>query len=432
MLPDVEVTVRDGTFDPWRGIGQPLRSDFLYPHFSRPTETETTVTILNPVPRAAATTSHRAPRLARSVRRMTGRLVLAAGLLMGLTISPASASPSTTAMPGASTDGIVFASVQVGDRTFIGGEFTKAGQFNRLNAAAVLANGSIDPSWNPTVNGRVRAMAASDDGSIIYLGGMFTMVGTTSRAHLAAVDATTGAVLQAWKTRVSSAVWSLAVSQGGLYVGGIFGTVGGNSIPNLAKLDAATGAVDTSFRPAPTGRVRGLDLSSDGSKLYAGGGFSNIAGVDRKGIAELNADTGAATSFDAEKGGAVIAVELSTDDSRLLFSTSDNITHAYDPAVSNTTVYELKTSGDVQCILEHDGEVYIGGHFGGFNQLKLTRLRLASFSLDTGVPTDWSVVVDQKMGGWTFALGPNYLSVGGAFAHIDGIRHKGYARFQLS
>jgi hypothetical protein len=392
---------------------------------------ETTVTQLKPVPLAAATNSHRAPRRARRFGRI-GALLFSAGLLVGLTVSPTSASPSTTAMPGSSVNGIVFASVQVGDRTFIGGEFTTAGQYDRLNAAAVLANGKIDPNWNPTVNGRIRAMAASADGSIIYLGGMFTMVGTSSRAHLAAVDATTGAVLDAWKTRVSSAVWSLAESQGRLYVGGIFGTVGGNSIPNLAKLDAATGTVDTSFRPAPDARVRGLTVSSDGSKLYAGGGFSNIAGVSRKGAAELNADTGAATSFSPATGGSAIAVALSTDDSRFFFSTGDNITHAYDPAVSNTPVYELKTSGDVQCIVEHDGEVYIGGHFGSFNQLKLVREHLASFSLDTGVPTDWAPHVDQKMGGWTFQVGPDYLSVGGAFAHIDGVMHKGYARFQFS
>ena len=177
--------------------------------------------------------------------------------------------------------------------------------------------------------------------------------------------------------------------------------------------------------------MRGLTVSSDGTKLYAGGGFGSIGGVARKGAAERSAATGDATSFNPAEGGAVIAVELSSDDSRLLFSTSDNITCAYDPAVSNAPVYELKTSGDVQCILEHQGEVYIGGHFGSFNQLKLIRLRLASFDLDTGVPTDWSVVVDQKMGAWTFQLGPNYLSVGGAFAHIDGIRHRGYAHFQL-
>lgn len=390
------------------------------------------MTKLNTVPRAAAATSDRDSRRLRRAGGMAGRVVAASTLLVGFTLSPASASPSTSAMPGASTNGIVFASVQVGDRTFIGGEFTKAGRYARLNAAAVRADGKIDRHWNPTVNGRVRAMTASADGSIIYLGGKFTVVGTAKRAHLAAVDADTGAVLGAWRTRVGGSVWSLAFSKGRLYVGGVFGKVGGNDVPNLAKLNAATGAVDTSFRPAPDARIRGLTLSSDGSKLYAGGGYGTIAGVARKGVAELNAATGAATSFVPDEGGAVIAVALSADDSRLLFSTSDNITRAYDPALSNAPVYELKTSGDVQAILEYQGEVYIGGHFGSFNQLKLTRLRLASFNLSDGVPTDWSVVVDQKMGAWTFQLGPNYLSVGGAFAHIDGVRHKGYARFQFS
>lgn len=370
-------------------------------------------------------------RRARRLSRLIGLVVGSTAMLLGLTAAPASASPSTTALPGTSVEGIVFASVQVGDRTFVGGEFARAGRFDRLNAAAILANGKIDPDWNPSVNGRVLAMAASADGSVIYLGGKFTVVGTASRPHLAAVDATTGDVLQTWRTPVPGTVWSLAVSQDRLYVGGVFAKIAGKDVPNLAKLNAATGAVDTAFRPAPTARVRGLTLSSDGDKLYPGGGFGTIDGVSRKGIAELNADTGDATTFEPERGGAVIAVELSSDDSRLLLSSSDNITRAYDPAVSNTPVYELKTSGDVQAILEHEGEVYIGGHFGQYNQLKLVRLRLASFNLSDGVPTDWSVVVDQKMGAWTFQLGPGYLSVGGAFAHIDGERHRGYARFAL-
>ena len=46
------------------------------------------------------------------------------------------------------------------------------------------ADGSVDPSWNPDVNGIVYALAASDDGNTIFLGGAFTTAGSSARSRL--------------------------------------------------------------------------------------------------------------------------------------------------------------------------------------------------------------------------------------------------------
>ena len=63
-------------------------------------------------------------------------------------------------------------------------------------------------SWDPNANGTVQALAAS--GGRVYLGGSFSNVGGTARTRLAAVDATTGAVVSGFNPRPDAAVASLA------------------------------------------------------------------------------------------------------------------------------------------------------------------------------------------------------------------------------
>ena len=248
------------------------------------------------------------------------------------------ASPSNDADVTDDVNGIVFSSVQVGDRTFIGGDFTTSGGEQHLNAAAIRADGTTDPDWVPAVNGRVYAMAASEDGSTLYLGGEFTTVDGAARARLAAVDATTGALITGWKANAPGEVSALAVSGDRLYVGGLFKKIDGAAIPRLAAVSASGGVVDASFAPRPEAKVNSLVVSPDGQRLYAGGRFTTVAGVNRPGIAELDAMSGAATTFAPTGGGSVRAVTLTPDGSRLFFSTLSNQTWAYDPALSNSPV----------------------------------------------------------------------------------------------
>src|SRR5687768_10839683 len=133
-------------------------------------------------------------------RRKRARLaVIAAAAALLLTIpQTAFASVAQTADVTAGTNGTVFDVVQVGTKTIIVGSFTQVKGVVRNNAAAITADGKVDPNFNPNVNGLVYAVAASADGTRVYLGGIFTAVGTTARSHLAAVDATTGAAVSTW------------------------------------------------------------------------------------------------------------------------------------------------------------------------------------------------------------------------------------------
>ena len=117
------------------------------------------------------------PHYARSTLvAIAGLATLLATMLVGGT--PAWASPMTVPVPTAKVDcvafdatgrcevaGVVYATTQVGALTYIGGSFTSVSGVPRSNVAAIRADGSLDPTWNPSTNGVVYALAASSDGA---------------------------------------------------------------------------------------------------------------------------------------------------------------------------------------------------------------------------------------------------------------------------
>jgi hypothetical protein len=286
----------------------------------------------------------------------------------------------------------------------------------------------------------VYALAASSDGSKIFMGGGFTTVGGQDRSRLAAVTPDTGQLVPGWTTTVSNnLVRALAADAGDrLYVGGSFGRLGGRVTPRLGAVSQSTGAVDASFAPQPTGTVRALTLSEDASRLYAGGPFTGIGGVSRPGAAELNADAGTVTSFAPTDGGVVIAMDM-TPSGRLFFGTTSNRTWAYDPADGGVPEYRIRTGGDVQAILALDDEVYIGGHFNTIPEVKLNRVALASFLPQNGEITGWNPGASGSFGVWAMgltrtSLSPNTapaLSIGGDFTRVGGLARRGYTRFNF-
>ncbi len=114
----------------------------------------------------------------------------------------------------------------------------------RGNVAAIRADGTLDPNWNPSTDGIVYALAASSDGSKIFVGGGFTTVGGQAHGRLAAVTPDTGALVSGWTTTAKNNTGARTRSRRGdrLYVGGNFGSIGGRAIARLAALSQSTGS----------------------------------------------------------------------------------------------------------------------------------------------------------------------------------------------
>ena len=152
-------------------------------------------------------------------------------------------------------DGAVRAHAVVGDRVFVGGDFTQVllQDGTVLSQANLFAydidTGIFDSDFQPDVNGAVTALRANENGDGLYVGGRFTRwqeVGGPARFPLRVAKLDAQGVLDTGFLANASAVVQDIVQVGNdLYLGGDFLTINGAAIPGLARVDAQTGVVDT-------------------------------------------------------------------------------------------------------------------------------------------------------------------------------------------
>ena len=144
--------------------------------------------------------------------------------------------------------GSVYAIVTMGTRVFFGGEFNSIGTVHRKRLAAVSNTGKLLP-WaaHNGPNHAVRAMLISPNGTRIFVGGLFSLIGGTKSAHLAALSSSTGK-LTAWASHPKYEILSLAATSSALYAGG---GGGGGHLPkyNLANGKLLATASPTAMSP---------------------------------------------------------------------------------------------------------------------------------------------------------------------------------------
>jgi len=379
---------------------------------------------------------------------------------------------------------------------FVGGVFMNIGGQSRANLAAVnLATGTVVPSWSPSVDGNVGTLGLGPNGLIVggdfytlgglprrglglvdpvsaavlgwdaalggdvsavevdpatgraYVGGDFTTINTVPRSNLAAFDETSGALL-AWNPTTDATVEALMVSGGTLYVGGQFSTVNGTTRNRAAAVDAVTGAL-TAFNPNvanllgfPT--VKTFAIS--GSTVYMGGKFTTVRGVDRVGIAAVNATTGAVQAWDPGSNGTVNSITYvpgGVFTSALLVvggeftfigGASRNYVALLDPVTAASGGLD-SPDGPVQSMYVEP----LDPGFGGYNEIFMggvftsvagqPRNHIASVAA-FGLVTSWSpnpngtTVLSIAKFGNTVYVGGTFTTIGGqnrtGFAAIDG------------
>jgi hypothetical protein len=326
-------------------------------------------------------------------------------------------------------DATVHAVAASGTKAYVGGEFRMLNGAPRNNVAALdAATGEVDLGFNANANAKLRALAASPDGHTIYLGGSFFKVGGLPRDKVAAVDAATGAPTP-WKPNANREVRAIIASGTSVWVGGAFTQIAGSQEPFLAGVSAATGDLLPGFDANADAMVRALDVSPDGTKLYAGGDFRQMGGASRNGIAELNPATGAATSFAPTEGGVVLDVELSPDGQYLYACTTSNRTHRFQPAASNAPLWSMHTGGDVQAIASTAETVYVGGHFTKFTTQNVERRRIGAVRAADMSVVDWNPKTNSFYGPWAMQAVDGGLLVGGDFTSTGGQQQPYFARF---
>ncbi|WP_295660001.1 hypothetical protein [uncultured Nocardioides sp.] len=152
---------------------------------------------------------------------------------------------------------------------------------------------SEDPAdFTPRITVGNAPFAAVPIGGQMYVGGAFTEVKSSNRSqtyarkNLYGFNMTDGSVTGLSIT-VDGDILALATDGRSLYAGGKFTAVNGVARRGLVKINPATGAVDTAFNARLTGTVQDLEVAN--GRLIVGGRFSKrLTAVNLATGADLN------------------------------------------------------------------------------------------------------------------------------------------------
>ncbi len=306
---------------------------------------------------------------------------------------------------------------------YLGGDFGNVGGLpHQLVAAIDLTSGAVNTGFAPLVAGG-SIFDLLLDGATLYAAGDFASVDSISRSRVAAVNATTGALL-AFDPNADGRVVRLLKSGSSVFAAGEFQMIGGVSRRGVAKLNATTGAADASFNAQMATDVRAM--AAGPAALFVGGSFSQAGGTSRTHLAALDLSTGTATSWNPDADGTVDAMGLSgttlfvTGDFEHMGDTERLFVAALDTTVTSNQVLPwnpaLNSDGDFLTV-DAAGNVFVAGSFTGFGAVR--RDNLAAINLHNGDLLSWN----PGTNGWVRALDVHGSTVllGGDFTEIAGV-----------
>lgn len=198
-------------------------------------------------------------------------------------------------------DGVVWDQAVVGNTVFAGGQFKQTRPAGvepgegpltpRSNLLAYdITTGELLP-FAPQVNGVVKAVEASPDGTRLYVGGTFTTVNGQQRWNVAAFDIATGDLLEDFAPAVGgSFVNAMTVSNDTVYLGGLFSHVNGVQRTNLGAVDLS-GSL-TGWAPTTDLQVDDLLMAPSGERVIVAGRFGTVNGAHSPGTAAVDPATG--------------------------------------------------------------------------------------------------------------------------------------------
>jgi PKD repeat protein len=391
------------------------------------------------------------------------------------------ASPPTVgayALPTTQINGVAWAQVVVGNTVYVAGKFTNARPAGapagtnttpRSNLLAYdITTGNLS-SLNIALNAQSLAIAASPDGSRVYVGGDFTTAGGGTYYRIAAISTATGQLISTFKPVMGSQVRALAATNTAVYAGGTFTSVNGIARSYIAKINASNGSLDTTWSASADSVVTALAVSPDGTKVYAGGRFQKMNGTAQYGLAMLNGSNGTIRPFaanaivrDAGVNSSITSLYATTDrvyGSGYVFGTGGNLEGSFSADPSTGALLWLEDcKGDTYSVYPLGNALYTVGHahtcsnVGAWPETNPRSYHhsLAFSKATTGTapsgnfrgqpaPTqlnwypDWVTgsFTGQGQATWSLAGNTQYLAVGGEFPYVNGVAQYGLTRFAL-
>lgn len=438
-------------------------------------------------------------------RRALALFVAMATAVLGLgalTVAPAAAATDPTynvvdrpasavtadALPTVQIDGVVWDQAIYRDTVFAGGQFNNArpagaaagtNQTPRSNLLAYnIRTGVLITSFAPSVNGTIKTMAVSGDGTRLYIGGTFTSVNGVTRNRLAAVNVSDGSLVSSFAPTVSNQVNAISLATVGgseyVYFGGTFGSVNGVGRNQLAAVDGTGKLRD--WRPVASSTVNSLTRTPDSKSIIIGGMFATINGISAPGLASVDSTTGvlfedfAASKVIKDYGDKAGIYSLKTDGTNVYGTgywfggTAGNFEgpfvidpytgtikwmadchgDTYDTSVVGTTVYSVSHQHDCSNINGFPDPGSAWHRSNAFTLAATTTVRRnnnGNYYNFEGQPApslvNWfpdvpaGTFTGQSQGGWTSESTSEYLVQGGEFPSVNGTAQQGLVRFAV-
>ncbi len=390
-------------------------------------------------------------------------MALVATVGVGVVAAPngAQALESDTVVANASsswqTNGTVWSLAYVGGAVYLGGDFTSVrppgaalgtGEVARNHIAAFDAQTGALLPFSHDLDDRPMIMAPSADGSTLYVGGDFATVDGTSRSRLAAFDTATGN-LTSWAPRVNGTIRGIALKGAAIYLGGTFSAINGQARTNLGEVSATGSGSPLPWAPTADSTVFRVAVAPDGSRVFAGGYFSDLNGVARRGTGALDPDTGAtlpwatASFLPPHSGSCTSDIrDIRVDSSNVYFAAEGTGGGCFDGTFAasqsdGALVWRNDCLGATQAVEIIGNWLYKGSHAhncsaaGAFGeQPQSGRRHLLVEKLSDGTLGPWYPNTSgNPLGPRAFATDGTRLFVGGDFLNVNNRAQQGFTRF---
>jgi len=393
---------------------------------------------------------------------------------------------SADALPTVQIDGVAWAQVVVGNTVYVAGNFTTArpagvaaggpGTVTRNNLLAYnITTGNLITSFAPSLNAQALGIAASPDGSRVYVVGDFTAVDGAGYYRIAAFSTATGQIIPSFRPILESQARAVVATNSSVYIGGTFSSVNGTARSYIAQVNASDGSV-TGWNPGADLTVEALALTPDGSRLVVGGRFSNLGGQPNYGLGAVDTATGSVVPWAANQkvrdGGtrASITSLYATNDriygsGYVYGSLSDgNLEGIFSADPDTGNLYWIEDChGDTYSVYAMGDAVYGAGHphycgnIGGYPQtdpwtyhhtIAFSKAATGTITPDPYGYYNWAgnpspsllnwfpqyvtgSFTGQGQAAWSLAGNGQYLAVGGEFPYVNGVAQYGLTRFAI-
>ncbi len=304
--------------------------------------------------------------------------------------------------------------VRADGSVIVGGSFTLMGSTARSGIARLLANGAVDPAFDPGIgidvswlyNG-VQCMAIQPNDHVL-IGGAFTSSDGVGRNRLARLnsDGSTDAAFMPAGTGLNNTAYVVTVQPDGkVLVGGAFSSANGVGRNRIARFNT-DGSLDASFDPGMGFNgyyVESITVQPDG-KIIVGGEFTMFNGIAAPHLVRLNTDGSRDNTFDVGLGteGSVLSSAVLPNGKIMIagnFSTVNGVFTGFvarlngDGSHDPTFVADPLVGGYIPAmVVQPDGKVIVGGP-------ELLRL-----NTDGSIDASFDVIGGPWAGGFVFSL----------------------------